>query len=131
MSTVLTFEALDEQELAKLVEQDKATEKDGKRLFCAACRRLITSEALRISVNGAEEHSFSNPHGIEFHIACFSEAEGCGQIGVPTEEWTWFSGYRWRLAVCMDCGTHLGWGFSADAGDAFYGLILDRLLSEP
>jgi len=129
MSTVLTFEVLGDEELAKLVEKEKATEKDGKRLFCAACRRVITNDTLRIPVDGTVEHTFTNPHGIEFHLACFSAAEGCGQIGVPTEEWTWFPGYFWRLAVCVDCGTHLGWSYQSDAGDAFYGLILDRLLS--
>lgn len=27
------------------------------------------------------------------------------------EEHSWFPGYAWRLAVCPQCGAHMGWTF--------------------
>lgn len=27
------------------------------------------------------------------------------------EEHSWFPGYAWRLAVCPQCGAHVGWSF--------------------
>ena len=103
-------------------EQDK-----GGRLYCAACSRLITSQDQRMPVSGAHAHTFRNPHGLVFKIGCFATAPGCGQVGEATEEWTWFPGYSWQLAVCMSCGSHLGWRYLSRAGDAFYGLILRQL----
>jgi hypothetical protein len=35
------------------------------------------------------------------------------------------------MALCIKCGTHLGWSFGpGGTGDAFHGLILDRLAEE-
>jgi hypothetical protein len=47
-------------------------------------------------------------------------------VGGASAEFSWFSGYRWRVALCGRCLGHLGWRF--EQGDSFYGLILDRLL---
>eukprot|EP00040_Diaphanoeca_grandis_P026265 m.146928 g.146928 ORF g.146928 m.146928 type:complete len:271 (+) comp30507_c1_seq3:64-876(+) len=33
-------------------------------------------------------------------------------IGTPTDEYTWFPGFDWRMCHCGACGCHLGWGFS-------------------
>lgn len=99
-----------------------------RRVYCARCRLPITTHQERISVNGAHEHNFTNPHGLHFHIGCFRDAPGCGTTGVATMEYTWFPGYAWRIAHCAQCETHLGWLFGSPT-DSFYGLILDRLIS--
>ena len=99
-----------------------------KRLFCAACRHPITHQDERIIVQGGHEHHFTNPHGISYHIGCFREAAGCAAVGEATTEFTWFSGYAWRIAYCAHCHVHLGWRFQSDA-DYFHGLIVDRLIS--
>ena len=102
--------------------------KKEKRLFCAICRHPVTHQDERISVQGGHEHRFTNPHGIAFHIGCFREAAGCAVAGEATTEFTWFSGYAWRIATCAHCQMHLGWCFQSGA-DYFHGLIVDRLIS--
>jgi len=102
--------------------------KKEKRLFCATCRHPVTHQDERISVQGGHEHRFTNPLGITFHIGCFREAAGCAVAGEATTEFTWFSGYAWRIATCAHCQMHLGWCFQSGA-DYFHGLIVDRLIS--
>ncbi|MGD2097991.1 MAG: cereblon family protein [Desulfobacterales bacterium] len=97
-------------------------------ILCRQCRQAITRPAERITVQGSHQHTFANPHGIVFEIGCFKAAQGCGYAGLPSTEFTWFSGYAWRVSFCAMCLTHLGWIFIADSGDSFYGFILDRLI---
>jgi hypothetical protein len=97
-------------------------------ILCRQCHQAITRPAERITVQGAHQHTFANPHGIVFEIGCFKYARGCGYAGPPSTEFTWFSGYAWRVSFCTLCLTHLGWVFIADSGDSFHGFILDRLI---
>jgi hypothetical protein len=121
----------------KYTESDRerlAEEKTGeapmeeRRLFCASCRNLITSQDDRITVQGSQEHRFANPHGYVFHIGCFGHTRGCIHIGQRYSAWSWFRGFTWRIALCSHCDTHLGWLFQAP-GEQFYGLIMNRLTS--
>ncbi len=116
--------------LSRLLDATDAATKPKKswRLRCSDCRHEITSIDAKSSALGAHEHRCTNPHGITYHIGCFSEAPGCVEIGDTTEDFSWFPGYRWRIALCANCQTHLGWGFRARSGDRFFGLILDRLI---
>jgi hypothetical protein len=98
-------------------------------LICAACRTVITRERARIEINGGHEHSFFNPHGIIFHIGCFSEAPGCRPDGPFSGDFSWFPGYQWQIVHCRNCITHLGWSFRAGIGTPFFGMILNRLTS--
>lgn len=112
---------------AQLDQQPSDIAEPERRIVCARCGYDVTKTEHRFSVNGAVEHDFSNPLGIQFHIACFREAPGCAAIGEGTMEHTWFAGYEWRIGVCRECGVHLGWLFTSPS-DAFYGLIVDRLV---
>ncbi len=96
-------------------------------LVCLRCAQPITSPAAACSVAGAHQHTRANPHGFVFRIGCFREAPGCLATGAATHEYSWFPAYAWRVAVCSACVEHLGWLFRCD-DDAFYGLILDRLV---
>ena len=107
-------------------DEDEAAKE--KRIFCAACRHLVTHQDERISVGGSHEHTCTNPAGLAFRIGCFREAGGCVAIGEATTEHTWFEGCAWRVALCAKCERHLGWRFLAPADD-FHGLIVDRLSS--
>ncbi len=60
-------------------------------------------------------------------FGCFSDASGCLVYGIPTSEYTWFTGYRWNYAHCAACLSHLGWFYQSDS-DGFFGLILDKLM---
>ncbi len=101
-----------------------------RRLRCASCGSGITSEADRIQVHGAHVHAVVNPHDFHFRIGCFRVAPGCQCTGDASPEFTWFPGFRWRVAVCARCRGHLGWGYQdTDTTTAFFGLIFDRLQS--
>ena len=97
-------------------------------ILCRQCRQAITRPVERITVEGSHQHTFANPHGIVFEIGCFKTAQGCGYAGPPSTEFTWFSGYAWRVSFCTLCMTHLGWIFIAESGDSFHGFILDHLI---
>ena len=102
----------------------------GKALHCAYCHTIVTYHGSGIEQMGQHVHSFTNPGGYEFTIGCFSKAY-CQLEGEPSQEWTWFPAYYWQYALCHQCQEHLGWYYqSGEMGDDFFGLILDRLISE-
>ncbi len=116
---------------AGLILEEKTEERageDDKHIRCGQCLYAIAREGDEISMGGAHKHAFANPHGIVFEIGCFRSAGGCKFAGGLTEEFTWFSGYAWRIAVCGKCLLHLGWLYVAPGKDSFVGLIVDRLV---
>lgn len=96
---------------------------------CRQCLNIITHPAERITVQGSHQHTFANPHGIVFEIGCFRTVKGCGYVGPSSDEFSWFPGFGWRIAVCVRCLMHLGWLFDSPDADSFHGLILDRILT--
>lgn len=108
-------------------ERQPRLDDDGGRLCCSACRAPVTSTAQRSAQAGRHAHERMNPEGLVFRIGCFAAAPGCVIIGRPSSHWTWFPGFRWRVALCGRCGAHLGWHFGDGGGNGFFGLILDRL----
>jgi len=118
-------------ELLKNLLQDETEEKDpqgAEYIFCRQCLKVISSPDERIEVQGAHQHTFANPHGIIFEIGCFRTAEGCNYTGPSTEEFSWFKGFSWRVAICSRCLLQVGWIFSSVDTDSFNGLILNRLI---
>jgi len=109
-------------------QQEEETDRE-KVLACRRCLAHITEENQRISVDGAHQHTFANPNGHVFDIGCFRSARGCLEAGPPSEEFTWFPGYSWRVVICAGCMTHLGWLFHLSGEYHFFGLILDCLVS--
>ncbi len=109
------------------VLEEEADSDDGDPLCCRACGRIITRTAHRTEVDGAHQHTFANPHGIVFQIGCFKDAAGCALAGPTTDDFTWFKGFAWRVAVCGSCLAHMGWMYGSSSGASFFGLILDRL----
>ena len=108
-----------------------ADEKTDDAIYCARCGHLVTRTRWKISIAGGKQ-VFTNPVGLSFHVVCFAEAPGASAEGDPTDEHTWFPGYLWNFALCRGCGGHIGWHFRQEAGgDAFFGLIKDRLTSHP
>jgi hypothetical protein len=107
--------------------QDKTSLAREDEIVCRQCLHVITSNAERKIINGAYSHTFANPEGIVFEIVCYRDAWGCGYVGRPSPEFTWFAGYVWRIAVCANCHVHLGWRFSTSGGRFFHGLISSRI----
>jgi hypothetical protein len=101
---------------------------DEEAVSCRRCLHVISSRSQQQVVDGAHMHTFANPEGIVFDIACYGNAWGCGYVGPASSEFTWFVGYRWRIAVCANCLTHLGWRFSSPSGNFFHGLIVSRIV---
>ena len=107
--------------------EEKEPDMDG-HILCRQCRRIITNPAERIEVQNTHQHTFANPNGIVYQIGCFRSAAGCGYAGQATDEFSWFKGYSWRVAVCGSCLFHLGWLFISPDSESFNGLILDHLI---
>ena len=127
--TLLFFDPQTGENKKLAVKQSASTKpKKEKRLFCASCRHLVTHQDERIPIQGGHEHTFTNPHGITYHIGWYRAGPGCAPVGEAVAEFSWFRGYAWRIALCANCRTHLGWRFQSDA-DYFHGLIVDRLTS--
>lgn len=125
------FDASGMGDLKRLADTKRRPEKDEERerhLRCAACRKPITSLDERIAVQGAHEHTCTNPHGFVYRFGCFRRAAGCTSVGELTAEWSWFRGFRWRIALCAGCRAHVGWVFQSPDGEGFHGLVLDRLV---
>jgi len=96
-------------------------------LRCAFCNEPVTEATAAIEVAGLHRHMFTNPAGISYEIALYRNA-ACIAQGVATDEYTWFSGYRWQVALCQHCKSHLGWRYVRSGEDHFYGLICMHLI---
>jgi hypothetical protein len=118
---------LDDQ-LSEETAVEEETE-DEEVILCRNCHAMITSPSERIMVDGLHRHTFANPHGIVFEIGCFRNAGGCTYTGPITDEFSWFKGYHWQIAICGECLQHMGWIFRSVDGGSFHGLVLDRLKS--
>ena len=119
-------------DVSKTFVKDKLDEdlKDGERILCRQCRQLITTTGERIEIQGAHQHTFFNPHGIVYEIGCFRSVIGCRYSGPPTNEFSWFAGYSWRISVCSKCLLHLGWLYLSDTEGSFSGLILNHIIED-
>ncbi len=93
---------------------------------CRRCQTEVTRHELAVHRAGGHEHTFRNPAGYSWRIACFADAPGCGATGEPTTDASWFAGYAWSYSHCGSCNRHLGWWF-VDTGSSFVGLITTRL----
>ncbi|MFK8018719.1 MAG: cereblon family protein [Pseudomonadales bacterium] len=117
--------------LLQLVEE--AHRDPGDQLCCGDCMTAVTTANQKTSFQSTHNFHVTNPDGLEFDLACFSEAWGCGMHGLPSSNHSWFSGFRWQYARCLNCEAHLGWYFEedligADQKQHFFGLIIDKLL---
>lgn len=126
--TILRRQAGEEQGAGPGRGVDEGTPAE-RRLCCAGCRHVVTTEAARVEIAGAHRHTCVNPAGFVFRIGCFARAPGVEGMGERVAEDSWFPGYTWQLALCARCSTHLGWRFRG-LEPAFEGLILDRLVED-
>jgi hypothetical protein len=104
------------------------TDDSGKNEFlhCTDCQYPIARKIDRTEINENHQHVFANPHGYIYHIGCFARAPGCVIAGQETSHFSWFPGHAWRIALCGQCLTLLGWAFNSGESQ-FFGLILDKL----
>ncbi|MGK0442380.1 MAG: hypothetical protein ACJA0N_002190 [Pseudohongiellaceae bacterium] len=106
----------------------------GPLVFCRSCHSPITSKKEQATIAHNDHHCFTNPAGATYHLRCFSNAHGCNITGPPTEEYSWFAGYQWQLAMCTECNEHLGWYYQYTRSSLnqrfFFGLIAGRLMNQ-
>jgi hypothetical protein len=113
--------------LSEIIDEEEKAE--GGYVYCATCSHVVGRSSDGIEVNDAHQHTFVNPYGVQFHLACYREALGCAISGERTAADSWFPGFGWQYAWCAECKQHLGWLF--DKTDAyFYGLITDRIQND-
>jgi hypothetical protein len=96
-------------------------------IVCRQCRQRLSRPSESTIVNGAHRHTFANPSGIVFEIACYRNVQGCALAGPASTEFTWFAGHSWQIIICAGCLTHLGWRFASNQGGQFHGFIVDRI----
>ncbi len=121
----------DNTETVPETADDDVVAGEGEKLLCTQCKATVTTVAEQVEVNGRAHHSFANPHGLYFEITCYGNAPGCMYSADASGEFTWFRGFRWKVAACSTCTAHLGWLFIAST-TRFHGLISERLvLSRP
>lgn len=84
---------------------------------CAACDERLAREDWVLEHTTQAPLVFANPQGRFFELLLVSHV--CGSLfeGHATTEFTWFSGYAWRVGSCEGCGVHIGWHFEATQGD--------------
>jgi len=110
---------------------DESVTSDDERWLC--CKNCGTSIALVSAIlpEGEMPLVFANPHGVVFELVLLGHAQALRLIGSRTEEFSWFQGYAWRVALCGGCGIHLGWRFEAVRGGSpalFFGLLRSGLV---
>ncbi len=121
--------------------EDVEREADEERIFvCRRCETAVATHRQLFAMRAASfTQVFPNPHGHMKVIYTFRDARAVRPAGLPTDDFTWFEGYTWRVAYCAACDHHLGWLFERAGGGegfggagssdpaAFYGLLKDEL----
>lgn len=107
----------------------KSAQEPESTLRCIKCKINVTADRYRIAVNGNHYHRFFNPHGLVFHIGCFSQTIHCTADSQPSAAFSWFPGFHWQVVSCCVCRYHLGWYFRNNATMDFWALIINRLAS--
>ena len=85
---------------------------------CAACAARLAREDWVLESSSAAPLVFANPHGRFFELLLVSHVIGGVFDRQATTEFTWFTGYAWRVAGCARCRAHIGWHFEATRSDA-------------
>lgn len=116
-----------------LITHSHADERsDGVAYYCVRCGAFVTRGRFGIRMNGEHEHVVFNPAGILFRVMCFSDAPGAVAVGNASDQFTWFKGFTWRIALCKGCGVHMGWMYEGTGAPAvFFGLIRPMLVERP
>ncbi|MCB1140917.1 MAG: hypothetical protein H7A24_06805 [Leptospiraceae bacterium] len=95
-------------------------------VVCASCNTMISDVKFLLSLEGRSLHHFINPSGLRFSFYTFYYTKNTFEYGEPTEEHTWFSGYRWSFLLCEVCQSHLGW-YYRNSDDSFFGLVDEKI----
>ncbi|XP_028680976.1 protein cereblon [Erpetoichthys calabaricus] len=105
-------------------------------LCCKQCQDTeITSknEIFSLSLCGPMA-AYVNPHGYVHETLTVYKTCNLNLIGRPSTQHSWFPGYAWTIAQCRNCGSHMGWKFTATKKEMspqkFWGLTRSALLPQ-
>lgn len=113
-------------------DSDSDEKSGGVAYYCAHCGTYMTRGSMGIRMDGEHEHVVFNPAGIVFRVVCFRDAPGAVAVGNNSDEFTWFRGFSWRIALCKSCNAHVGWMYEGTGAPAvFFGLIRSMLVERP
>lgn len=129
MTTLCSQTMLEDNPLLSLFDEiEDGQSEPGRRLCCGHCQAAITTENDKIEVNSRHTFQLTNPSSINFNVACFKDAWGCGIYGEATDIYSWFPGFSWQFAYCLGCDEHLGWYYQNSSEQHFFGLVADKLV---
>uniref|UniRef100_A0A803N855 Protein cereblon n=1 Tax=Chenopodium quinoa TaxID=63459 RepID=A0A803N855_CHEQI len=84
------------------------------RVRCKNCQTVIARRSdMLVMSNEGPLGAYVNPNGFVHEIMTLYKANGLALIGRPREEYSWFPGYKWTIANCATCESHMGWLFTA------------------
>ncbi|GBP92305.1 Protein cereblon [Eumeta japonica] len=88
--------------------------KQRRVVCCAACGTLVARLEHSFAMSSDGLHAtFCNVGGHLHDVMTVSEATNLVLTGGRSEEFSWFPGYAWSIAVCAVCAAHIGWRFDA------------------
>jgi hypothetical protein len=119
-----------QSDIKSKAEDSPSPEDESSWIICRQCRQRLTRASHGLSIDGSHQHTFANPSGIVFEIACYYPVSGITLVGSRSTEFAWFAGHTWQIGICSGCRTHLGWLFTASEARMFYALIEDRIVEE-
>ncbi|KAL3998759.1 ATP-dependent protease La (LON) domain family protein [Acanthocheilonema viteae] len=94
-------------------------------IVCKNCGTLLCnmSQMISVSTEGNSAH-YVNPGGYVHDLFTVSEVVSTVPRGTPSDECSWFPGYKWTIRECSHCGQHVGWRFTSSnlSPRSFYGL---------
>lgn len=104
-------------------------------LNCSNCSRLVAHRKDVFSMSACGPMAaYVNPGGIVHETLTLHKAHSLFLAGVPSEQDSWFPGYKWTICHCRGCSRHMGWKFTATTPDlkpqAFWGLTRSALQSK-
>ena len=109
----------------------KDDDKNRKTYHCSRCGVFIADSGAMIRIQGAEDHSFVNPAGVQCNFSTFGHCENVTVDNDLYLQHSWFTGYGWRFVVCRVCLQHLGWKYDAVKKDVkprgFFGILVETV----
>lgn len=121
-----------EKNSEKKVERAAETKKK-KYYRCTKCLNPVALQGTECTIGEQSPTSLQiNPHGYLHQVLTVKDAFNIFLYGSPTPADSWFPGYLWRLCICVQCGSHVGWSYHRvdTAKHSFVGLRRDTIIKD-
>ena len=116
----------------KARDDDSTSHDEEHAIVCRYCNAEISAPRFAFGMRAQSAvQVFPNPYGQMKEILTLRAAWGWRVEGWATADFTWFSGYAWRILYCEQCSHHLGWRFQAERDNEpphFFGLLVSEII---